>query len=53
MRTRRLIVVTPEGDRELLFIGRLTLGRAPVAYVTCAVNAPLPSLRNTDTFAAS
>ena len=31
MRTRRLIVVTPEGERELLFIGRLTSAARPSA----------------------
>ena len=36
MRTRRLIVVTPEGDRELLFIGRLTIGRAPECDISLA-----------------
>ncbi len=36
MRTRRLIVVTPEGERELLFIGRLTVGRAPECDVSLA-----------------
>ena len=36
MRTRRLIVVTPEGDRELLFIGRLTdRPRARVRHQSC------------------
>lgn len=29
MVTRRLIVTTPQGERELLFIGRLVVGRAP------------------------
>ena len=36
MRTRRLIVVTPEGERELLFIGRLTVGRAPECDISLA-----------------
>lgn len=36
MRTRRLIVVTPEGERELLFIGRLTVGRAPECDISVA-----------------
>ena len=36
MRTRRLIVVTPEGERELLFIGRLTIGRAPECDISLA-----------------
>jgi pSer/pThr/pTyr-binding forkhead associated (FHA) protein len=36
VRTRRLIVVTPEGERELLFIGRLTVGRAPECDISLA-----------------
>lgn len=36
MRTRRLIVVSPEGERELLFIGRLTVGRAPECDISLA-----------------
>ena len=36
MRTRRLIVVTPEGERELLFIGRLSVGRAPECDISLA-----------------
>ncbi len=36
MRTRRLIVVTLEGERELLFIGRLTVGRAPECDISLA-----------------
>ncbi len=36
MRTRRLIVVTPEGERELLFIGRLLVGRAPECDISLA-----------------
>lgn len=36
MRTRRLIVVTPEGERELLFIGRLSAGRAPECDISIA-----------------
>jgi len=36
VRTRRLIVVTPEGERELLFIGRLMVGRAPECDISLA-----------------
>jgi len=36
VRTRRLIVVTPEGERELLFIGRLSVGRAPECDISLA-----------------
>jgi hypothetical protein len=36
VRTRRLIVATPEGERELFFIGRLTVGRAPECDISVA-----------------
>lgn len=36
MRTRRLVVDTPEGERELLFIGRLTVGRAAECDISLA-----------------
>ena len=36
MRTRRLIVVTPEGERALPFCGRLTVGRAPDCDISLA-----------------
>ncbi len=36
MRTRRLIVQAPEGERELLFVGRLTVGRAPECDISVA-----------------
>ncbi len=36
MRTRRLIVVTPEGERTLLFVGRLAVGRAPECDISLA-----------------
>ena len=34
----RTIVATPEGERELLFIGRLTVGRAPECDISLADN---------------
>jgi pSer/pThr/pTyr-binding forkhead associated (FHA) protein len=36
VRTRRLIVQAPEGERELLFVGRLTVGRAPECDISVA-----------------
>ena len=33
---RRLIVQAPEGERELLFVGRLTVGRAPECDISVA-----------------
>ncbi len=36
MRTRRLIVQGPDGERELLFVGRLTVGRAPECDISVA-----------------
>ncbi len=36
MRSRRLIVITPEGERELLFVGRLRVGRAAECDISLA-----------------
>ena len=36
MRTRRLVISTPEGERALLFVGRLTAGRGPDCDISIA-----------------